>query len=103
MTEDILDIPIHGNPIGRTPFRSAANVDHVSVDVHRCAGEFRADAQHAVIVCIEVKGVIEIDKERCQRRAFVLIPGTAVIIYTQRRVGLKAETLLRLGDQWSLS
>ena len=79
LTENVLEITVYGDLITGAAFRSATYVDGVSGDVNRSPGQVRADAEHRIVVAVDVNRVVEADEERRQGPAFIVEPGTAMI------------------------
>ncbi len=90
LSENILDLRAHRDPVGGAAFGGAADADGIAQDIDRYTGDLRLDLQHALVVGFGIQGVVELDEEGHQGRAVVLVPGAAVTYDLQRRVGVEA-------------
>ena len=99
LPKPVLNGPIDHGSVGGAPRGGAANGDGVLHDVDRGTRQFRLDPKHRLFVGIDVDGVIELDEEGGQRRAFIRVPGAPVVHDPQRCIGAKIVGLRFRGDQ----
>ena len=64
LAKGVLDGPIDLDPVGGAPGGHPTNGDRVADNVHRRSGELWLDAQHGLVVGVDVNGVVELDEQR---------------------------------------
>jgi len=101
LSKDIFNVFIDCHQISGLPLGRPADLDSVSINIHRCPGEFRGYLQHPLFKTLPVDRIIKLNYQRHQRAA-IIRPSTMVIYDLEWRVSVEGVILRRLRHQRSL-